>query len=350
MSDPNAVAFKKQVLSLYLQDVHRIEQNNYDYARFSFDGVDRSNLFDVERHAAYLDWFFNNFEQLYVALTRLTDDESRRLLINLIRYRMSGHLHVRIESRVPTLAQEAQRFRTVFAGAPSQQPTAGLFGDLVYYDQEWNGQRYTVDTLKDGLIWTLLYRQYYFDRGGVRIQPEAGDFVIDGGACTGDTTAVFSRSVGPDGRVYSFDPVGSHIEICRRNFERPGYDNVTLFPYGISDRTIEAPPVALAQYDPGWRLNGVVPLARIDDLVIAGRIERLDFLKLDVEGSEMAALRGALSTIVRFKPKLAVSIYHKPNDYFEILNFLHEQNLGYRFYLDHYTIWDEETVLYGIAS
>ena len=62
-----------------------------------------------------------------------------------------------------------------------------------------------------------------------------------------------------------------------------------------------------------------------DDLkeaIDSGEIEKINFLKLDVEGSEMATLRGARNSIDRFKPKLAISIYHKPDDFFEIINYI----------------------------
>jgi hypothetical protein len=116
----------------------------------------------------------------------------------------------------------------------------------------------------------------------------------------------------------------------------------------LSDTTVHAPAVVLDQYSPGWRVIGTVPLYRIDDLVEAGGIERVDFIKLDVEGSELAALRGALASLRRFKPKLAISLYHKPNDLFEISQFVEDLGLGYKLYLEHYTIWDEETVLYAL--
>ena len=209
--------------------------------------------------------------------------------------------------------------------------------------------RYAADTVRNSLILYLINRQYFFDRDGVVIQPETGDHVVDGGAFTGDTSVIFSRAVGPSGRVYAFDPVENHLEICRQNFVPPGLENITAFPYGLSDTTVHAPAVKLDAYSPGWRVIGTVPLYRIDDVVEQGKIERIDFIKLDIEGSELAALRGAVASLRRFKPKLAISVYHKPNDLFEISQFVEDLGLGYKLYLEHYTIWDEETVLYALA-
>jgi FkbM family methyltransferase len=343
--------FRSQILQILFQDLHRIESDNYAPERFSMDGVDRSGTFDVGKHALFLTWFIENYESVFTAFMRLSDDASRNLFVDVIRYRLAGHLHVRIRTHVHQLAVAALQFQQAFQATPSAIPTSGMFGGLVHIEGTWNGITYEVDTLKDSLKYLLLYRQYFFARDGVRIQPEPGDHVIDGGAFTGDSACVFSKAVGPSGRVYSFDPVQNHMDIIKTNIGRPGYENVTLFGYGLSDRSVEAPPIRLGEYQPGWRVDdSLVPLFRIDDLVIDRRIEHIDFIKMDIEGSEMAALRGAVSSICRFKPKLAISVYHKPNDLFEVANFIHDLNLGYRLYFDHYTIWDEESVLYASVA
>jgi FkbM family methyltransferase len=57
----------------------------------------------------------------------------------------------------------------------------------------------------------------------------------------------------------------------------------------------------------------------IDQLVTEGKIARLDFIKMDIEGSERFALRGAKETISRFHPRLAICAYHLPDD-FEVLS------------------------------
>ncbi len=347
VAESGVLAFKSAVLGHFFQDIHQVVPNPEYQERF---GAERANRFDLGKHVFYLDWFFRNCERLAAAHDLLADDGSRALFINLIRYRLSGQAHVRIDSHLPGLAGEAERFKAVFTGEPSSLATNGQFGHLFHYDQEWNGVRYTVDTIKNSLLWSVVYGQYFFQRNGLRIQAEPGDYVIDGGAFTGDTSVVFAGAVGPNGRVFAFEPVASHVEVCTHNFARPAYENVTLLPYGISDQSVEAPPVTLPDYDPGWRVRGAVPLARLDDLVIEGRIAKVDFIKLDVEGSELAALRGAAASLHRFKPKLAVSLYHNPDDYFEILEYLNGLGIGYRFYLAQYTMWEAETVLYATTA
>ena len=345
-----ATDFKRQVLHVFYQDVHRIEQNNYSYERFSYDGVDRSNVFDVNKHTTFMDWFTDNYEQVFEAWNRLSDQASRDLYVDLVRYRLSGHLHVRIRTAVHQLGDEVARCKAALTGTPSSVALSGMFGGLVHYEGSWRGVDYVADTVPDGLLFALVYGQYYFSRNGVSIRPEPGDHAIDAGAFTGESTIHFSKSVGPQGRVYAFDPVENHLEVCRLNFSRPGHENIVLFPYAVGEQSVDAPTVRVAEYNPGYRASSSeepMAMRRIDDLVIDGKIPRIDFLKMDVEGSEMAALRGCESSIRRFRPKLALSIYHKPNDFFDIINYVHGLDLGYSLFVDHHTIYEEETVLYA---
>lgn len=342
--------FKKQVLQLFYQDMHRLEQDNYSAQRFSYDGIDRSTLFDVGKHTLFMDWFTEHYEDVFTAWSRLSDEESRNLYIDIIRYKLAGHLHVKIRSRVRELERAAEPRKGDLVASASSASLSGMFGGLVHYETQWDGVQYEADTVTDGLFFALAFQQYYFTRNSVVIAPESGDHVVDAGAFTGETAIIFSRSVGPKGCVYSFDPVENHQNICRLNFSRPGYENIMLIPYGVGDRSVDAPPIVSNDYNPGYRASSStipVPLRRIDDLVMDGTVHRIDFLKMDVEGSEMAALRGAESSIRYFKPKLAISIYHKPTDLSEIINYVHDLDLGYKLFVDHHTIFEEETVLYA---
>jgi FkbM family methyltransferase len=161
---------------------------------------------------------------------------------------------------------------------------------------------------------------------------------------------VIALQVGPRGHVYGFEPLASHVEICQYNFSSA--QNISIAPFGLADHTLYAPPVASATYSPGFRADWTtdpVPMTTLDEYVTSHKIERIDFFKLDIEGSELAALRGARGTLLRDRPKLALSVYHKPNDYFEIAKFVTELGCGYRLFLEHHTIYGEETVLYATA-
>lgn len=86
-------------------------------------------------------------------------------------------------------------------------------------------------------------------------------------------------------------------------------------------------------------------LADSIDHVLDGK--KATFVKMDLEGGELEALKGAQDTILKWKPKLAISIYHKPEDIVEIPRYILELVPDYRLRIRHYTsdLW--ETVLYA---
>ena len=319
--------------------------DNFDSRRFNFDGTDRSKNFDAGERAFYFDWFVKNYESLFSAYSLLDGDASKRLYLNLLAYRLAGHLCVRLPVDFSARTAELEEYKAAEAFTASQLGAGGIFGNLKHFDFEYKGNRYVVDCL--GLEDYLHRGQYFYSRDGVAIAPDVGDTVIDGGACTGDTAAVFSNAVGAAGRVFCFDPVADHLAILASNVEQFSHANVAVMPYGLSDKNVLAEPIVLSGNAPGFSSsNAQVPLRSIDYLVNTKEISKIDFIKLDVEGAELDSIRGAQESIRRFKPKLAISLYHKPNDIFELIIYVKDKFPFYSCYVDHYTIHLEETVLY----
>ena len=148
-----------------------------------------------------------------------------------------------------------------------------------------------------------------------------------------------------------------HLAITRHSLAQNGYDDfTTLWGYGVSDRT-QGEPDDLVDHanviKPGFSIEKDpenIPTIRIDDFMGRQGIEKMDFIKMDIEGSELAALKGAEETIRKHRPKLAISLYHKIDDYITIPQYLTETFPFYDFYLDHYTLFMQETVLYAVAD
>lgn len=82
------------------------------------------------------------------------------------------------------------------------------------------------------------------------------------------------------------------------------------------------------------------------DNVLSGN--KVTYIKLDVEGAEIETLKGAIETIRAQKPKMAISIYHKPEDIIEIPLFMEKLDMDYKYYIRHYQTRYAETVLYAI--
>jgi len=319
--------------------------DNFDAARFNIDGVDHSKEFNAAERAYYFDWFLKNHASLHAAYSLLGNEASRRLYLYLIAFRLAGHFSVRLPVDFAGKHREFDEYKALEKSTPSPLPAGGLFGKLKHFDFEFGGNRYLVDCL--GLDYYLFRGQYFYRKDGVEIAPAAGDTVLDGGACTGDTAAVFSNAVGARGSVFCFDPVADHLSILEHNARQFAHRNVSVMPFGLSDKNIFAKPIVLNQYAPGFSAGGSrVPLRSVDFLVKSQSIPKIDFIKLDVEGAELDCIRGARQSIQRFKPKLAISLYHKPNDLFEIIAHVKHEFPFYSCYIDHYTIHGEETVLY----
>ncbi|MCD8543312.1 MAG: FkbM family methyltransferase [Sulfurospirillum cavolei] len=75
-----------------------------------------------------------------------------------------------------------------------------------------------------------------------------------------------------------------------------------------------------------------VKTIKLDDYVIKNKIEKIDLIKMDIEGAEIPALEGALNTIRQFKPRLALCLYHKWDDVITIPRFLDTTGVDYRLY------------------
>ncbi len=93
-----------------------------------------------------------------------------------------------------------------------------------------------------------------------------------------------------------------------------------------------------------YKTSDMMEVVTIDE-IIDGR--KIDFIKMDIEGAELHALRGGIKTIQKNRPALAVCVYHSPEDFVGIPLYLSEKLEGYRFSLLHHTNEYVETILYA---
>jgi FkbM family methyltransferase len=292
---------------------------------------------------------------ILAAHNAFADRESRRLFRALLIYRYVGP-HASAVTHNCEIATALESFMT--AECPSE-PIGGapsLLGEPVSrWQTEYNGQPMTVETIRYGLFWTEISDQYFLRRNGALVVPRAGDVVIDCGACMGDTALKIAAHVGPAGKVFSFDPWPFHAATARRVAERNGLaGTIETYCCGVSDRSHPNLDHALAReaeriettIKPGHQIGSDEPTIAIDDFCRAKRLARLDYIKMDIEGSEPDALAGAYDSIARYRPKLAVCVYHKPADLWEIPLAIKRRFPFYRLYLGHYSLHGEETVLY----
>jgi FkbM family methyltransferase len=337
-------AFAEAVLRCILLsgDVHGDE--NVDFA-YPAAGFRQDPAEAVKPRVEYLEFFLANSRRLFNTFTALEDAASKELFMSLILFRILGYRRVRIPvDHERHFAARASAYATV--GQPSPLAAA----PIEHFDIEHDGRIFSVDCLNANVFFTFFRRQYYFRRHGVVIEPRLGDIVVDAGACYGDTALDFAHRVGPNGHVFSFEVLRTNQDLTEANFrQNVDLTNVTLVrcALGSKDRSGAAPNGPL---NPGYIAQGTEPMRSLDAMVAEGVIPRVDFLKMDIEGAESDALLGATATIRQFRPRLAISIYHRPEDYYTIREFIRKQVRSYRFYLDNYTISDGETVLYATCD
>lgn len=184
-----------------------------------------------------------------------------------------------------------------------------------------------------------------------------GDVVLDGGACYGDTALYFLDKIKGKGKVYSFEFMEKNLEIFYQNLElNPHYkDQIEIVKKpisGLSNQKLYVKYNASASFATSEKpldLTNVTEIESItiDDFVKQNKLEKVDLIKLDIEGFEYESLKSAVQTIKKFQPKLAICIYHKLEDLWRIPNLLKEINPAYKFYINHTSLNTEETVLFA---
>jgi FkbM family methyltransferase len=344
----NSLDFRNNILADFVKSL-KLNTFNDNYDSETFDaafGQDNSNIFQVGERVFFLNWFYLNLDNLFKAYSILSNESSREIYKRLICFRLAGHHSYRIDAPYSKRINELDKYLAIVKSSDSKLSIGGMFGKLRHYDFEYLNKRYIVDCL--GLDYYLHRHQYFYDQEDIKIMPEDGDFLIDGGACLGDSTAVFSNAVGNHGKVFAFDPVADHLDILRYNANQFPINNVEVIDYGLSNKNEYHEPFKLNQYNPGFQANASgLPMVKIDSLVANDIIDKIDFIKLDVEGSEVDALLGAQRSISIFQPKMAISVYHKPDDLFEIPLLISKIFPFYsKITLDHYSIQMGESVLY----
>jgi FkbM family methyltransferase len=146
-----------------------------------------------------------------------------------------------------------------------------------------------------------------------------GDIIFDVGANVGYYTALGSKLTGAQGKVYSFEPSIRNISYLYRHVEINKLNNVTIIPSACSDSPsilnfIESSNTATGRLE-NSEISGtsgtkvtIIPTVTLD--AIADKIKKLpNVLKIDVEGAEVAVLKGAEKIISVAKPAIFLSVH-----------------------------------------
>lgn len=174
----------------------------------------------------------------------------------------------------------------------------------------------------------------------------ANESYIDGGSYDGDSIRLFIDRVGGRyDRIIAFEPDPATFSRLVRNFATE--DRVEPINKGLYSRT-----TVLRFNDAGTRASGLidsghgiaVPVTSIDEVL--GN-DPVSYIKMNIEGAEQEALRGAARAIARCRPKLAISAYHRAADLWQIPALIRELCADHRLFLRQHDGGVIETVLYA---
>ena len=177
----------------------------------------------------------------------------------------------------------------------------------------------------------------------------ADDEVIVAGGVYNGNHIEEAKSLNKSIKFYAFEPNEKYASLLEEKYADDS--NVIVKQLGLWDKDemlyfnnavdVSAMVVTEAEAtEDAKRIHAV----RMDDEIN----ERVTLIWMDIEGSEQNALRGAERIIRTYRPKLAICIYHKMEDYIEIAEWIKGINPNYRLFVRHHTPFDVDTVLYAI--
>ena len=168
------------------------------------------------------------------------------------------------------------------------------------------------------------------------------EIFVDIGGFDGDTTELFCKKYPNYKKVYLFEP--SSINMGKAKSRLSKFKHITFIPYGLSDRKEELYFNAENGSSSAISQEGTIKnvTTTLDDEIN----DKLTFMKMDIEGWELNALRGSVNHLINDHPKLAIAVYHRAVDFISIPNFILSVNSDYDLYLRHYTSGWSESVMF----
>jgi len=172
---------------------------------------------------------------------------------------------------------------------------------------------------------------------------------IDCGAYIGDTALKIYEQFGKIDKLVCFEPDNKNFNTLVKTISKNRHiaDEIILYPCGIYNKS------CLINFEDGMEVGSKITETGKNIAQCISIDEALpDFkpttIKMDIEGAELSALKGAQKTIQKYKPDLIVCVYHLPNHIWDIPLYIDSLNLKYKFYIRNYSGNPLDTVLYAV--
>jgi FkbM family methyltransferase len=345
-NQPFPIPFEKKIINLGKIIIFRkFLFKNFFKIDFIFKRV-FLRAYKIDSYLNSLDFFYSSLE----------DENSKELLLKIVTYRILGYIKVRLPLSSPKYWEGIKSIENVADNTN--------FLELPY--KPWKFHKHNLLSfnlpiniyLNSKSIYTTFIVEQYKYQNTRTIAAQNGDVVLDFGGCYGDTALYFADMVGEKGKVFTFEFIPGNINILNQNLninpslkERISIVDKPLWE--TSDKKvffIDRGSSSITSFQEFEGFEGMTVTLSCDDFVESNKLGKVDFIKTDIEGAEPFALRGAERTIKKFKPRLAISIYHSMNDFVNVIKQISDLNAGYKFYLGHATIYTSETVLFCISE
>jgi FkbM family methyltransferase len=192
------------------------------------------------------------------------------------------------------------------------------------------------------------------------VLPESTDIYIDGGAWHGDTLIELKDLLGEGIEIHSFEPDEANYKILSTLIADKGFSNchavkkalwnqITTLNFMQSHEAVHTMQSRVSSLSSANQPFTEIEATTIDDYtaLISGTPS---YIKMDIEGAEPEALRGAQTLLKTNPPKLAISAYHEPNHLWELIEEIHSLNDNYKFWFSHHSQHLFESVIYARAG
>lgn len=287
------------------------------------------------------DEIFNHIKNKYLGLSPEIKDSLEKFLNN---FNYWGKLDYKsdnfeeIKNRSYYLKKQLDLFIWLYDKLEDYRSKKLLFGIL------YNWYDYNFDVLKELMDNTYCH---YFDLDIIKCEDEV---FVDVGAYNGDTTTNFINSYGTSSykKIYCYEITDNIFDILSKNLSK--YPNIECRKKAISNKKQTLKMDLNNTHDSANKLskNGKIKIkaTSLDNDIS----EQITMIKMDIEGEEINALKGARNHIEIDKPKLMISVYHNYEDLVRIPKLIDELNPNYHFYLRFYgtNIFPTEIVLFAV--
>lgn len=207
-----------------------------------------------------------------------------------------------------------------------------------------------------GFVTDELSKKQYFDLPQLANCKKRKECFVDAGSFDGKSSLYFYNWCKDDTdkiEIFAFEPDNKNAEKCEEAIselgERPKY-SYEVIRKGLWNKKDELrfEPVSNGTSSVTDEGSIIIEVDKMENMLPQNK--EITFIKMDLEGSEYEAIDGARKIIEQFKPKLAISIYHKKEDIWKLPKLILDICPDYKLYIRHYSIASYETVLYALPN